>query len=98
MTRHIYEIRVIGSFGPATSEAFADMAVEVEPTRDADLVRRLSSHGHATGRISVGLAAELTAGDAVQARCHNELPQVKTAWLPPSILATGTPDGVIRTG
>ena len=32
MTRHIYEIRVIGSFGPATSEAFADMAVEVEPT------------------------------------------------------------------
>ena len=32
VTRHIYEIRVIGSFGPATSEAFADMAVEVEPT------------------------------------------------------------------
>ena len=32
MTRHIYEIRVIGSFGPATSEAFADMVVQVEPT------------------------------------------------------------------
>ena len=32
MTRHIYEIRVIGSFGPATSEAFADMAVQVEPS------------------------------------------------------------------
>ena len=32
VTRHIYEIRVIGSFGPATSEAFADMAVQVEPT------------------------------------------------------------------
>jgi len=28
VTRHIYEIRVIGSFGPATSEAFADMAVQ----------------------------------------------------------------------
>jgi hypothetical protein len=32
VTRHIYEIRVIGSFGPATSEAFADMVVQVEPT------------------------------------------------------------------
>jgi hypothetical protein len=27
-----YEIRVIGSFGPAAREAFADMMVEVEPT------------------------------------------------------------------
>ena len=27
-----YEIRVIGSFGPATREAFADLMVEVEPT------------------------------------------------------------------
>jgi len=32
VTRHSYEIRVIGSFGPATSEAFADMSVQVEPT------------------------------------------------------------------
>ena len=32
MTRRRYEIRVIGSFGPATHEAFADMVVEVEPT------------------------------------------------------------------
>ena len=32
MTRHIYQIKVIGSFGPATYEAFADMVVEVEPT------------------------------------------------------------------
>ena len=32
MTRHMYKIKVIGSFGPATSEAFADMAVQVEPT------------------------------------------------------------------
>ena len=31
MTRRRYEIRVIGSFGPATHEAFADLAVEVEP-------------------------------------------------------------------
>ena len=31
MTRHRYEIKVIGSFGPATYEAFADMVVEVEP-------------------------------------------------------------------
>ena len=31
MTRHMYEIRVIGSFGPATQEAFADLVVEVEP-------------------------------------------------------------------
>ena len=31
MTRHTYEIRVIGSFGPATHEAFADLVVEVEP-------------------------------------------------------------------
>ena len=32
MTRHMYQIKVIGSFGPATHEAFADMVVEVEPT------------------------------------------------------------------
>ena len=31
MTRHMYEIRVVGSFGPATQEAFADLVVEVEP-------------------------------------------------------------------
>ncbi len=32
MARHIYEIRVMGSLGPAAREAFADMALEVEPT------------------------------------------------------------------
>jgi len=32
VTRHMYQIKVIGSFGPATHEAFADMVVEVEPT------------------------------------------------------------------
>ena len=32
MTRQTYEIRVIGSLGPAAREAFADMMVEVEPT------------------------------------------------------------------
>ena len=31
MTRRRYEIRVIGSFGPATHEAFTDLVVEVEP-------------------------------------------------------------------
>ncbi len=32
MARRIYEIRVVGSLGPAAREAFADMALEVEPT------------------------------------------------------------------
>lgn len=32
MTRRTYEIRVIGSLGPAAREAFADVVVEVEPT------------------------------------------------------------------
>jgi hypothetical protein len=32
VTRNTYEIRVIGSLGPAAREAFSDMAVEVEPT------------------------------------------------------------------
>jgi len=32
MTSHIYKIRVIGSLGPATREAFADMLVETEQT------------------------------------------------------------------
>lgn len=32
MTKHTYEIRVIGSLSPAAREAFADMLVEVEPT------------------------------------------------------------------
>ena len=31
MTRHSYEIKIIGSLGPATREAFADLVVEVEP-------------------------------------------------------------------
>jgi hypothetical protein len=32
VTKRVYEIRVIGSIGPAAREAFADMDVEVEPT------------------------------------------------------------------
>jgi len=32
MTSHSYKIRVIGSLGPATREAFADMLVETEQT------------------------------------------------------------------
>jgi hypothetical protein len=32
MARISYEIRVLGSLGPAAREAFTDMAVEVEPT------------------------------------------------------------------
>ena len=32
MTRRTYEIKVIGSLGPATREAFADMVVKIEPT------------------------------------------------------------------
>jgi hypothetical protein len=31
VTSHTYKIRVIGSLGPATREAFADMVVEAEP-------------------------------------------------------------------
>ena len=31
MTSHSYEIRVVGSIGPAAREAFAGMVVEVEP-------------------------------------------------------------------
>ena len=31
MTSRLYEIRITGSLGPATREAFADMMVEVEP-------------------------------------------------------------------
>jgi hypothetical protein len=32
VSKHSYEIRVIGSLSPAAREAFADMLVEVEPT------------------------------------------------------------------
>jgi hypothetical protein len=32
MTRSPYEIRVVGALGPAAREAFADLAVDVEPT------------------------------------------------------------------
>ena len=31
MTKHSYEIKIIGTLGPATQEAFADLVVEVEP-------------------------------------------------------------------
>lgn len=44
MTRRSYEIRVVGSLGPAAREAFTDVAVEVEPAAtvlcgDLDQVR-----------------------------------------------------------
>lgn len=39
MTRYMYEITVIGSLGPATREAFADMRVKVEPA-----ITTLSGH------------------------------------------------------
>jgi len=32
VTRSPYEIRVAGALGPAAREAFADLAVDVEPT------------------------------------------------------------------
>jgi hypothetical protein len=32
VTSHTYKISVLGSLGPATREAFADMVVETEPT------------------------------------------------------------------
>ena len=32
MTRHTYEIRVIGSFGPDAREEFADTIVQMEPS------------------------------------------------------------------
>jgi malate/lactate dehydrogenase len=32
MTRVSYEIRVVGSLGPAASEAFSDVSVDTEPT------------------------------------------------------------------
>ena len=32
MTKHTYEISVVGSLGPAAREALADMEVKVEPT------------------------------------------------------------------
>jgi hypothetical protein len=44
VTRHMYQIKVIGSFGPATHEAFADMVVEVEPTMTV-LSGNLDQHG-----------------------------------------------------
>jgi hypothetical protein len=32
MSRVSYEVRVVGSLGPAASEAFADLSVDLEPT------------------------------------------------------------------
>jgi hypothetical protein len=32
VARRTYEIRVVGSLGPAAREAFTDMVLEVEPT------------------------------------------------------------------
>lgn len=32
MIKHTYEIRVVGSLGPAARQAFTDVALEVEPT------------------------------------------------------------------
>lgn len=32
MATNFYEVRVVGALGPAAREAFADLAVEVEPT------------------------------------------------------------------
>jgi hypothetical protein len=32
VTRVSYEIRIVGSLGPAAQEAFADLALDIEPT------------------------------------------------------------------
>lgn len=32
MAKNSYEVRVVGSLGPAARDAFADMTVDVEPT------------------------------------------------------------------
>jgi hypothetical protein len=32
MSRVAYEIRVVGSLGPAATEAFTDVSIDVEPT------------------------------------------------------------------
>ncbi len=32
ITKRVYEIRVVGTLGPAAREAFADVAIDVEPT------------------------------------------------------------------
>jgi hypothetical protein len=32
MARAMYEVRVVGSLGPAATEAFSDVGVDVEPT------------------------------------------------------------------
>ena len=32
MRRHVYEVRVVGSLGPAALEAFSGLLVDVEPT------------------------------------------------------------------
>ena len=44
MTSRTYEIKVLGSLGAATREAFADMAVEAEPTTTI-LSGYLDQHG-----------------------------------------------------
>jgi hypothetical protein len=44
VTSHTYKIRVIGSLGPATREAFADLLVEAEPTVTV-LSGHLDQHG-----------------------------------------------------
>ena len=57
-----YEIRVIGSFGPAAREAFADMMVEAEPTitvmsgdLDQYALHALLDRVHALGLELVGV-------------------------------------------
>jgi malate/lactate dehydrogenase len=32
MTRNPYEVRIVGSLGPAAREAFSDVSIDVEPT------------------------------------------------------------------
>jgi hypothetical protein len=58
VTRHTYEVRVIGSLGPAAHEAFAGMTVKVEPP-----VTVVSGDLDQPGRVRSAALGSLFRGD-----------------------------------
>ncbi len=77
MTGRTYEIRVLGSLGPAASEAFADVAVEVEPTATVLCGDLDQAHLHALLDRVRALGLELV--DIRQIPCQSFSPDIRAS-------------------
>ena len=66
MTRHSYEIKIIGTLGPATQEAFADLVVEAK-LMSREEVMRLLSPARLSGLEAITTSIPIVEAEAIEA-------------------------------